>query len=267
MLRSVHVAIVLGGLTVSPALPDIVNVAVNGTVSGTGSVTVECGVGLINPPAGCVDVSMGLYLDTIPFNFSATNSGQLLFAASEGEAPGPDSSYPLLNANPYQTTSVGDAGPGTLEIDLGDDYSVSDGIVNYQLHENDSISATFDLTEASMVSLDLLSEFGGAAGSAELLDSVGNVLATLPSVGTSASLDLLEAGEYTLDFSMSGGAEGSYPQPGYDYGDFQSSLLVTTTPIPTPEPRWTPLAALLAVTLGGAIMSRRRRVSSALSTR
>lgn len=112
----------------------------------------------------------------------------------------------MLNANPYQTTSVDIAGPGTLEIDLGDDYSVSDGIVNYLLQENDSISAAFDLTQVSTLSLDLLSEFGGASGSAELLDSGGNVIATLPSDGSSASLDLLEPGEYTLDFSMSGGA-------------------------------------------------------------
>lgn len=253
MLRSVRIAAVLGALTISPALPDIVNVSVNGSMSGAGSVTVDCGVAPINPPPGCVNVYMGLYLDTIPFSFSATNSDQLVFAASEAEAPGPDSSYPLLDANPYQTASVDVAVPGTLEIDLGDYYSVSDGIVNYQLQENDSISATFDLTQASTLSLDLISEFGGASGSAELLDSGGNVIATLSSVGTTAFLDLLEPGDYKLDFSMGGRAEGSYPEPGYDGGDFQASLFATATPIP--EPRWTLPAALLGIVFGGFVVS------------
>lgn len=250
MLRSVRIAIVLGALAVSPALPDIVDVAVNGSVSGSGSVTVECGVGLMNPPPGCVEVYPGLYLKTTPFSFSATNSGQLMYSDSVSQPPGLN---PLLQAFPYQTTSPDIAGPGTLEIDLGDDYS-DFGLVNFQLLENDSISAAFDLTQESMLSLVLVSEFGGATGSAELLDSDGNVIATLPSAGSTAFLDLLAAGAYQLDFSMSGGAEGSYNSN--TGGDFQASLFATATPIPEPEPRWT----LLAVMLGVYVVFRRQRV-------
>jgi hypothetical protein len=224
MLRSVCIATVLGALTVSPILADIVNVAVNGTVSGSGSVTVECGVGLINPPAGCVDVSMGLYLDTTSFSFSGTNSDQLLYGTSASEPP--DSQYPLLLASPYQNTFVDDYAAGTLDIFLGDNYSYSVGnsgfgATSFQLNENDNISVAFELTEASMALLDLGSVLGGASGSAELLDSAGNVIASFPSVGTGASLDLLEPGAYQLDFAMSGSAMAGYPGPDGVQGGFE----------------------------------------------
>lgn len=248
MLPNLRVAFGLVFLAASPVLADIVDVTVNGTVSGTGSVTVECGVGLLNPPPGCVNAYMGLYLDTIPFSFSATNSDRLLFGTSELEAPGPYGPNPLLQAFPYQTTRVDPVGPGTLEIDLGDIYSLSTGaaITNFLLNENDSFSATFDLTEASMVSLSF-DAFGEATGSGELLDSGGNVLVTLPSVGGATSPDLLEPGSYQLDLSLTGGVDGPFTKsPGY----FQASLGLAAYPIATPEPRGLVLAALLSMALG-----------------
>jgi hypothetical protein len=76
MLRIWCIAIALGSLPGSAALADMVNVSVNGTVSGSGSVTNECFPGLTNPPQSpaCVEVYPGLYLDTIPFSFNATNT-------------------------------------------------------------------------------------------------------------------------------------------------------------------------------------------------
>jgi len=49
------ILIVLGSLVVRPALPDIVDVTVNGSISGDGYIDVACG--LATP--GCIEVVAG----------------------------------------------------------------------------------------------------------------------------------------------------------------------------------------------------------------
>src|SRR5579862_1053381 len=105
--------------TMQPALPDIVDVTVNGSVSASGYMTVECGVGLLNPPPGCVNAFMGLYLQTVSLNFTGTNSNQTTFSDGTTVTGVYGAS---LSATAFQTTEVDPVGPGTLEIRQGGLY-------------------------------------------------------------------------------------------------------------------------------------------------
>ena len=70
MLRIWCVSISFAILAATPAFPGLItDLSVNGPVSGNGTVTTECGVALINPPAGCIDVGMGLFEQTVPLTF------------------------------------------------------------------------------------------------------------------------------------------------------------------------------------------------------
>jgi len=61
----------LCAFVVSPALPDIVDVNVNGSVSGSGGLYVDVGG---NPLPGCVNFNGGPYICFSDYSFSGTNT-------------------------------------------------------------------------------------------------------------------------------------------------------------------------------------------------
>ena len=248
MLRTWCILIGLGSLVVSPALPDIADVTVNGSISGSGDMDVACG----SATPGCMQVGDGLYRLTVSYSFGDTNTALGDFSDSGGASlPSPfgGSVDGFADENTVAT-------PQSLDIELVGDNS-ADGIFNSAFsEESDSISVLFDLTEPSVMDL---SGFNGVPGpfAGQLLDSHGNVILVIPANVGSTSL-VLEPGTYQLDAS----AEGDYFDDGSDelignVTDFDVDLHADFTPVPTPEPRWAILAALLSLVLGASVVYRR----------
>jgi hypothetical protein len=134
----------------------------------------------------------------------------------------------------------------TLEIDLTGGHSAYYA-PHYGWSEQASASISFDLTEQSLIQL------SGSADTAELLDSNGNVILTLP---FPSSPTLLSPGNYFLDASAASSGLGGFASDVSEI-DFNTSLYASFTSVAVPEPRGTLLAALLASMLGGYVMSRR----------
>jgi hypothetical protein len=70
MMRRLLLLIGLGSLAIGPALPDIIDVAVNGSVSGSGELTFACAP--VTP--GCASNRVSGYFLSIPYSFSGTNT-------------------------------------------------------------------------------------------------------------------------------------------------------------------------------------------------
>jgi hypothetical protein len=247
-LHSAVIVVILA--TPGIALPDIVNVTVNGSLSGSGNIAVACG--LATP--GCEpDGFPDIFLLTVPFSFSDINSTLGPFNAS-GTANLPSPFSGSVTGFGYESTT---ATAQALAITLGGGYSSSGIFYSLSTSGNDTISVGFDLTEESLMQLtewdDLLVPAAG-----ELLDSQGNVLLEIPPAGGSASL-VLEPGEYQLNASAAGYA--SYYFLDQLYPSFALGLNADFTPVPTPEPRWTILAALLSIVLGRWVVYRLYRAS------
>jgi len=248
----------LGAFAAGHALPDIIsNVTVNGSVSGAGSVTVECGIATPGcQPAG----SMG---GTLSVSYSFGGGGTQLgsFFSAGGSATTP-SDVPNASADGYAEGLAYQVSAPTADS-LGIFFSAGrfgTGAFKYfSGSEAGSVSIGFDLTEASTVNLSGFISSGTAPNAGELLDSAGNVLLVLP-IGVSSASTVLEPGMYRYDASIEGIGLNSFR--GSDEAlDFRANLEATFTPVPTPEPRWSVLAALLAGIAGGFIIPRRRRVT------
>lgn len=167
MLRSLCFVIGLGLLGIRPALPDIVDVTVNGSVSGSGFLTIACA---LSTP-GCIAGPGGDFL-TVPYSFSGTNTelGAFSDSGSTVSTTGIDFPYPAL-AQGYadqDTTATADA----LDITLTGGHSAS-GAPFYGGSENDNISVSFDLTGESLVQLSGGIPSNSAPTTGELLDSDG----------------------------------------------------------------------------------------------
>jgi hypothetical protein len=84
MIHRLFLVIGLGLLAIGPTLADVVDVSVNDSISGLGSVTTYCLV-----PEECFSFLDGQMV-TFPFSFSATNTHLGVFVASGGvSSPGP----------------------------------------------------------------------------------------------------------------------------------------------------------------------------------
>jgi hypothetical protein len=249
----------LGSLFAGSALPDIVSVTVNGTASGSGNIASECffdpTIGGYDP--GCFQPGAGSpYFQFSSYSFSGTNTQLGAFSAggntgSTGMAVIPASIEGHSDQNTVATS-------GALDITLTGGHSVT--AFSYSYSETSNVSASFVLTEQSVVQLvNALTLFtDGATLTSTLLDSHGNVVLTLPVDGQVSAT--LQSGAYQLDSSASASGAGNFAF-NTDVVDFQSLLDATFTPVVTPEPRWAFFAALLAVALGGYVLTGRRRVS------
>jgi hypothetical protein len=254
MLRNLFV-IGLGLIAMRPVSADVIDVTVDGSVSGDGSVTVSCA--LTTP--GCVPGGPipggGLFTDD--YSFSGVNTALGAFTDS-GSVTSSIFSGATASSFASQNTS------STLEsvgfVLMGGHSATGP---SFSAHENDKISVGFDLTESSMVQL-LGIVFGpsfGASNAGELLDSDGNVILVIPVSGPPTASTLLAPGSYKLEAAASGGGSGAAFQP-INTTDFTLALRADFTPIATPEPQGAALAALLAIMCGGFAASRRSKQGS-----
>ena len=241
MLRSLCIVTVLGVIA-GTALPDVIDVTVNGSVSGSGSYVVGCA---LSTP-GCVATPGGDFLN-FPYSFSGTNTELGAFSASGTTTPAGMEGFADQN-----TVATADA----LEISLTGGYSAS-GVPFYSGSENNSISLSFDVTEESVVQLLGGGVLGSASNAGELLDSDGNVILTLP-LDTLSVSTIVQPGMYQVEAAAQGTSNGSF---GANADVTNLELYLTADITPVPEPPGALVAALLAAMLGGYVVSRRRLVS------
>jgi hypothetical protein len=250
MWRNLWTMIGLGALMIGPALPDVVDVTVNGSLSGSGGMTTEC----FQLGPNCVGTfGMPPYLETVPYSYSATNT-QLgtafeISGYAVGTAPG------ALGSLEYHGFQEVTATADSLDIAL-EAGQMPDGVLSWDGTAAETISLGFELTEESVIQLDV-SPFGPlGTNSGDLLDSQGNVIFAMPFPFGSASA-VLAPGTYYMDASVGGSASG-FMGNGNNVEDFAWMLNSTFTPVATPEPPVAFFAALLAMMLGAHEVSRRR---------
>jgi hypothetical protein len=254
MRRNLCTVIGLGALMIGPALPDVVDVTVNGSLSGSGGMTTECTQ--LGP--NCVGTfGMPPLLETVPYSYSATNTqlGTAFDTSGEavGTAPGAQGA---LDYHAFQEVT---ATADNLDIAL-EAGQMPDGVLSWDGTATQTISLGFELTEESVIQLDV-SPFGLlGTNSGDLLDSHGNVILKMPFPFGSTSA-VLAPGTYYMDASVSGSANGFIMGDGNNVEDFAWMLNSTFTPVATPEPPVAFFAALLAMMLGGYEVSRRRRAA------
>jgi hypothetical protein len=126
----------------------------------------------------------------------------------------------------------------------------------YGASESDQVSLSFDVTQESVIQLLGGLILGSASDAGELLDSDGNVILTVPLGSSSPISTIVQPGMYQLDASATAGSFGSFAG-NLSVTNLDLFLTADVTPV-VPEPRWTVFAALLATTLGGYAVSRRR---------
>ncbi len=255
MIHRLFLVIGLGLLAIGPTLADIVDVTVNGSLSGSGSVGSYC---LGNPPApGCFQAFLGdsNFFESFPFSFSATTTQLGEFGASGGAwTTGDTDGANIMAFASENTTATADA----LEITLLQNAFTGGIVVLSNVTLNDSIAASFSLTEESKIQLNGIGFGELSSNTGELLDSKGNVILVVPSLNAISSTisTVLPPGTYQLDDSIVNSAFGNSDE------NVEIDLNASFTPV-VPEPRWTIIATLLAGLLGGYVMSRRETVKRA----
>lgn len=173
MLRSCCVSISFAILAATPAFPGLITgVSVNGTVSGSGTVTTECGVALISPPAGCIDVGMGLFEQTVPLTFSGTNT-QLGSFGAFGSATGIFGGTVDASATQFVTENVMNGNNLNATLDNQALVSQKGLIHNFSVSVDNSVEILFTLTAESSA---FLAQQGTSLSSADLRDSQGNLI-------------------------------------------------------------------------------------------
>jgi hypothetical protein len=241
----------LGLLAIGPALADIVDVTVNGSVSGSGSVTTYCFV------PECMSPDSGQFV-SFAFSFTATNTQLGPFVASGGaSSPGPpETNFASIQASISENTT---ASADALEITLSQNAIVEDVAPAASASLNESIAVSFNLTAESKIQLINVNpeEDASSTNSVELLDSKGNVILVVPCGDFSCPTvsTVLLPGTYQLDDSMVSGGAIALGSPEFFFADLNASFTQVV-----PEPRWTIIATLLAAVLGGYVMSRRETV-------
>jgi hypothetical protein len=248
MTRRLSLLIGLASLGAGSALSDIVNVAVSGAASGSGSLTVACALST----AGCVHLpDVGDFL-TVQYSFTGTSGAVANTFTTSGSgttlaATGIDFPYPAQAQGfaGQQTSFTADS----LDINLTGGHSAFFAPF-YGGSEQAGVIVSFDLTEESL--LQLTGDFGSVDVSSELLDSRGNVILKNPFPNSST---VLPPGSYQLDASASGGSSGAFGMNS-DVVDFNTSLDAVFTPVTVPEPRETFVGVLFGAMLGGYVFSR-----------
>jgi hypothetical protein len=235
----------------APALADIINVGVNASVSGQGTMTVECGLALVNPPAGCINVFMGLYKAFVPLNFTSITATKL------GTVSGGTTATfrfgvggPVLGSTATEGDLTTAATLDSLTARLIDSAVIETQgtILNVAAGVSGTADFTFDLTAESLMQVGASVDAGvpgGApgSGSGTLLGPMGLNLA-IPSGGASV---VLGPGSYELDEtltnSFTAGSSGFLRNSDIGSVDFGATFQVI------PEPRWTFFAPVLLVVL------------------
>lgn len=240
----------LASLAAAPALPDIIDVTVSGSVSGSGTVLEPCDPTFTQ---GCMRYGGGPYSVYIPYSFNGTNTQIGSFSASSGptvSGPGQGGAG-FANENTSLSTIDTSTGPGQeLDIELNGGHSAFG--YAFSAEESAAISIGFELTQES--ELVLGSVFSGLnPNSGGLLDSSGNLILPIPLDGQASTV--LPPGAYQLNDSDSGGSQGSFPQPG-DVTDFDTLMYAQFTPVPEPRGAVFGALALMLITFPA---SRRRR--------
>jgi hypothetical protein len=254
MPARLFVIVGLGLLGAGSAFSDVVDVTVNGSVSGSGGVVGICPVFPPNPPppeCNSPGPNPNLYYENFPFSFSGTNSQLGAFDLSGRAGPDPVSIFADANQMSKATSDA-------LEISVGGLYSEA-SVGGYDVTLNDAIAVSFNLTQESEVELTncLPLVDPSFSLSSALLDSKGNVILQVqpfggsPCGGSSVST-VLQPGRYQLDESVMGSAFG---------GSFSSSqafgfdLQATFTPV-VPEPRWAVLGTVLTLLLAKMLVEK-----------
>src|ERR1700722_2321141 len=143
MWRNLCTLIGLLALMIGPALLDVVDVTINGSLSGSGSMTTEC----FDLGPDCMGTfGMPPLLETVPYSYSATNT--LLGAAFEisgnavGIGPG------VLGSLEYHGFQEVTATADSLDIAL-EAGQMPDGVLSWDGTAAETISLGFELTEES----------------------------------------------------------------------------------------------------------------------
>ena len=247
MLRYFCMMIGVVALGIGPALPDVIDVTVDGTGSGSGDLQYVCS--LVTP--GCVQNDGGPPLFTVPYSFSRTNTLLGAFDASGGAGSFPWSVDGFADQNTVATSH-------SVFVTLTGGYSATAPF--YSTSESDNISVSFDVTQESVIQLSGVLLLGSAANAGELLDSDGNVILTVPlAPGSEPITAVVQPGMYQVDASADASSNGSFAD-NLSVTNLRLLMEADVTPV-VPEPRWTVFAALLATVLGGYAVSRRRRAS------
>jgi len=247
-MRRCFVLMGLAILAAAPALPDVIDVTVNGYISGLGTAANPCSIVV----DGCI---LG-QLVMVGYSFSETVTQLGAFSDSGGATtPFGGSAEGYADLNTTATTNA-------LEIDL------TGGHTSYHSYtdawEEDMVAVNFDLTEPSV--LELVASVGVGYPtpnySGELLDSNGNViLADLFNVPSSNST-VLSPGMYEFNIWAAGESyDIEPPNMVLESLDFAADLNATFAPVPTPEPRGTVFAVAFAMITACCLVSRRRDTS------
>jgi hypothetical protein len=232
-------------LIVSPALADLItDVTVNGSVSGTGNMTLRCFF-QGSPPPGCAQALPLVYIQDVSTSFSATNTQVGDFSdSSQATGIGPTELDIIASQS---TTATADS----LSVDLYTAFSIfmRAPIHYYDVSLQNSIAVGFELTTESLLQV---SGYLGL-GDTQLFDSNGNPLFTGPCCNSSL---ILGPGMYKFTQSLPMTADGGFPVFDHEGTYFVSELDANFTPIP--EPRWTGLTALIAL---GCLAYCRQRIA------
>jgi hypothetical protein len=242
-------------LAAIPALADLVNVTVNGTVSASGSVSAVCNPNDDTP--GCMPGGNGVPpLVTTPFSFSGSGSQSWSATTTIGIGsvqPFADENTSLCLASP--SVSCPPASGDGLYVNLTGGHSAL--AISYSTLETEMVTMSFQLTDPTDVTLYSSVPLGNATNGGEILDSSGTqVLLSVPLDGDASTF--LPAGSYQLYVSDSGGAFGSSFQSS-SITDSQLYLTAQFAPVPTPEPRAASIVTLLFGAVFGSLLRRRRR--------
>ena len=259
VFRSMLFFAAICSLAAIPALADLVNVSVNGTVSASGRLSVVCNPNDDTP--GCMPGGNGVPpLVTTPFSFSASDTQLGSFSQSWTATtiigglvqPFAEENTSLCLATP----SVGcpPASGDALYVELTGGHAGP--AISFTTQETEMMTISFQLTAPTDATLYSSSFLGSAANGGEILDSTGtNVLLSVP-LNSDAST-FLPAGSYELFVLDSGGAFGSLFQSG-SVTDSELFLTAQFAPVPTPEPRSASIVTLFGA-ICGSLLRRRRR--------
>ena len=246
-MRRCFVLMGLAILAAAPALPDVIDVTVNGSVSGSGTVLVAC-----NPmyTAGCMQYGGGPYSVYLPYSFSGTNTQLSGGTPPEGTGYAEENTSLCTGCGPLSIPGVTTFGGDDLDVQLTGGHSAVG--YSYFAEEAADVSISFDLTEESVVTLFKITLRGSS--SSELLDPNGNVILSLTMDGAASTI--LLPGAYQLDDAGQGSSFGAFPEPG-DVIDLNQDMYAEFAPVPTPEPRGAVFGALALMLLAFPLLRRR----------
>ncbi len=235
MFKASFVLIALGLWAVSPAWSDVIDVGVNGSVSGTGS------VGYVLFPSGDSESSSFALAGTNNQLGSFTTSAQASFGdpvvgatdSLEDEVYQDENVVQNGNTTSVELVVVNAENPGGALGGGAPGAGLGPGFWNSNVKNDLSVSLT--LTEESFVALQSFDQTPGLgiSDTAELLDSMGNVVFVFSECSPCTLSLTLDAGTYQLEQILTAGAGGGSATGRAQIGDLEVGFT------PVPEARWT----------------------------